>query len=59
MKEKIIFYLKVFMVFLFEYLLVWYLLGLPMEWWASALLVVLAGISEYATIRWIGRTDNG
>lgn len=36
----------------------WYLLGLPTGWWTSVLLAVIAGVSEYAIICWIGRPSN-
>ena len=65
MKDKIILYIKLVLLvwpgimgFLFMYLFAWFGFGLPIEWWSSALLVALAVLSEYAVIRWLGRTDN-
>lgn len=61
MREKIIYYLKLFLLvwpafngYLFANLFIWYILGLPMTWWATVILSVLAGLSEYGTIRWVG-----
>lgn len=63
MKDKIIDILKVFLLVFpaviglsVLYEIAWYLIGLPIGWWSSALAAIIAGVSEYAIIRWIVRT---
>lgn len=65
MKKKIINRLKAFLLVFPAivgldalYSAAWYLLGLPIGWWTPVLLAAIAGVSEYAIIRWIGRADN-
>ena len=65
MKTKIINSLKMFLLVFPAmigldalYSSAWYLVGLPTGWWAPVLLAAISGVSEYAIIRWIGRTDN-
>ena len=62
MKDKIVNVLKAFLLtfpatigLVFMYSVAWFSIGLPEGWWATAILAVIAGVSEYAIIMWIAK----
>ena len=59
-KEKLGAIIKLFLVcftstngFWLSYLFLWWLIGLPMTWWASVITVVLGGLSASGLFHWI------
>ena len=65
MKDKIIYYLKLFLLifppiwgYTLLYSVVWCIIGLPFESWTVLLLAILAGISEWMFLRWVGRWED-
>lgn len=41
--------------FSFMYLKIWYLVGLPLEWWAGMIASVLGGLSTWGLLMWVER----
>lgn len=55
-------YLLIFLIalvavegFSFMYLRLWYLVGLPLKWWASMITATLGGLSTWGLSAWIER----
>ena len=64
MKGKILFLIKIHLLiapavfgYWFIYLLVWFGIGLPIETWSLWLLAILAGLSEWLFLKWVGRWE--
>lgn len=51
--QMTIFVFMLLMGFCFTYAIVWMQFGLPLVWWATVILFVLAGLSTIGLIRWI------
>lgn len=64
MKDKILFWIKISLLiapavfgYMFIYTLVWFNIGLPIESWALWILAILAGLSEWLFLKWVGRWE--
>ena len=59
-RETIANYIK-FIIFLFVtfigfftiYAMIWYFVGLPIDWWASLIIVAVSSLSEWGYISWL------
>lgn len=63
-KDEIINGTQVFLVvnsmvdgFWFNYLLIWYMVGLPLEWYWIVVTLVLGGLSVIGLVRWCYKTN--